>query len=169
MRALRWWSFIAVSLGLAALLTLVPLPDVLRWYRPQWFMLWVIFCQLQFPRQFNPWYAWSAGLLLDMLFGSLLGFHALVLTLIAYLTALLRSRFVARPFWQQMGKIFIMVSFGQIIVLWGNIFLGHHPHTIWYWMSILTSCALWPVWVGMLNTFSLWIGTSPYASRTVLS
>lgn len=169
MRAVRWWSFIALSLALTALLTILPFPEALRWYRPQWFMLWVIFCQLQFPRQFNPWYAWSAGLLLDLLFGSLLGFHALVLTLIAYLTALLRSRFVARPFWQQMGKIFIMVSFGQIIILWGQIILGHPPQTIWYWMSIFTSCVLWPVWVGILNTFSLWIGTSPYSSRTVLS
>lgn len=169
MRAFRWWIFIALSLALTALLTVIPLPDVIRWYRPQWFMLWVVFCQLQFPRQFNPWYAWGAGLMMDALFGSPLGLHALILTLLAYLTALLRARFVARPFWQQMGKIFVLMGLGQIILLWVHVFMGHNPHTLGYWISTMTSCGIWPVWVGIMTTFSRCLGTTPYSSRAILS
>lgn len=169
MRAFRWWIFIALSLLLTALLTVIPLPDALRWYRPQWFMLWVIFCQLQFPRQFNPWYGWGAGLGVDALFGSPLGLHALIFTLIAYLTALLRTRFVARPFWQQMGKIVILIGFGQILLLWVHVFIGQNPQTLEYWIATLTSCLIWPLWVGIMTPFSRCLGTSPYTSRHVIS
>lgn len=169
MRILQWCFFIGISLLAAILLSAIPLPDFLRFYRPQWFLLWVIFCQLQFPRQFNPWYAWGAGLLCDGLFGSLLGLNALILTVIAYLTALLRSRFVAQPFWQQIGKIGLLVALAQIGLLWVHVFMGQNPGTLLYWMGTVMSCAIWPVWVGVLNTVTRLFGVAPYTVRSVLS
>ena len=168
MQTLRWWMFIFLTLILTALLVLCPLPDFLRWYRPQWFMLWIIFCQLQFPRQFNPWHAWGAGLMADALLGSLLGMHALIYTLIAYVTALLRSRFLSRPFWQQIGKILILIGLGQIVILWFHVLAGQNPHTLMIWMGVLSSGLVWPIWVGLLSFFSRIMGTAPYLVRHVI-
>lgn len=169
MRIMQWSLFIVLSLLLTFLLAAIPFSEILKFYRPQWFILWVVFCQLQYPRQFNPWYAWCAGLLCDALFGTLLGLHAFIFSLIAYLTALLRSRFVGRPFWQQIGKVGILVCLGQILLLWFHVFMGHNPGTLWYWMSTITSCAIWPLWVGVLNTLTRVLGIAPYTTRTVLS
>src|SRR5262249_44053020 len=137
-----------------------------EWVRPQWLLMLVIYFQLVYPRNFNPFFAWGIGLLLDSLYGNPLGEYALVFALISYLTALLRTRFITRPFWQQIGKIFLLVCLGQIMILWFHVFAGQNPHTLWYWVGTITSCLVWPLFYAVLHCIAKFLNVAPYPSRT---
>jgi len=150
-RIMRWWLFVGVGFYLCSVLTVLPLPLDYQWYRPQWLLMFIIYCQLVQPTKFNALWAWVIGLFMDGLLGSHLGHHALIFSVICYLTALLRWRFILRPFWQQVGKIFLLVCLGQILDLWFHMFVRQNPHTLFYWMATLSSCLIWPLFVTCLQ------------------
>ncbi len=142
--AIRWWLFFAMGFYFCAVLTAFPLPASWQWFRPQWVLLFFVFCQIAHPRYFNPGIAWIGGLLIDTLLEARLGEHALVFSVICYLTAFFRPKFILRPLWSQVGKIFLLVSLAQILLLWFHAVEGQNPHTLLYWMSTVTSCIFWP-------------------------
>lgn len=156
-RALQWSVFVGIGFYLCAVLMILPLPMGYQWVRPQWLLMFVIYCQITNPKSFNPLWAWTIGLLLDSLLGTKLGVHALVFSLLSYITALQVPRFQMRPLWQQVGKIFLLICLGQIFLLWFHVLEGHNPHTLFYWISTLTSCLAWPIFVLTLQ----------YCSRTL--
>ena len=75
------------TLVLAALFTVLPLPDWLEAYRPEWVALVVIYWVVALPDRIGLFSAWIAGFFMDVLEGSLLGLNALALALVAYLSA----------------------------------------------------------------------------------
>ncbi|MFI4937681.1 MAG: rod shape-determining protein MreD [Candidatus Berkiellales bacterium] len=147
LQQLKWWLFFTVGFYFCAVLTLLPLPLDFQWYRPQWLLLLMIFCQLQQPPLFNPMYAWVAGLLFDSLMGTPLGQYALVFAVVSYITALMRRKFLLKPLQLQMGKIFLLIALGQILMLWFHALVGENPHSLLYWMGSVTSCLVWPLFV----------------------
>lgn len=167
MRVLRWWLFLIFAFYLCGVLTVIPLPEPLEWYRPQWLLMLIIFAQIMYPPLFNPLIAWVIGLLLDTLLGTRLGEHALVFAGICYISAFLRPKFIQRPLWQQIGKIFLLVCLGQIIILWFRVFAGQYPHTLMYWMSSLTSCLMWPFFVLLLQSLTKLFSVAPYRTRSL--
>ena len=144
-RLVKWWLFLIVGFYICGVLTALPLIQSAEWYRPLWLLMFVIYCQLSQPSLFNPIIAWFMGLLLDALMGTHLGEQALIFSLVSYLTSLLRPRFLQRPFWQQMGKIFWLLFLGQILNLWFHALDGQNPQTLYYWMGSITSCLIWTV------------------------
>ncbi|MBI2791636.1 MAG: rod shape-determining protein MreD [Gammaproteobacteria bacterium] len=166
-RMIRWWIFLGLGFYLCGILTVLPLSNSLQWYRPQWLLLFFIFCQVAYPRQFNPVIAWMGGLLLDCLLGTQLGEHALVFAVVCYITALLRPRFLLRPLWNQVGKISLLVCLAQILILWFHALAGQNPHTLLYWMGTLTSCIIWPVFVKLLQGLGHMMSVAPVSPRSI--
>jgi rod shape-determining protein MreD len=164
-RAIKWWLFMTAGFFLTALLTICPIEQTYQWMRPQWIFMFVIFCQILQPKYFNPLIAWMMGLLIDSLLGTPLGQYALVCAVISYLTSLLRSSFIHRPFWSQVEKVLLLVCLGQILILWFHAFAGHNPQTLWYWMGSLSSCLLWPFFVLTYQTLSQLFRVSAYTSQ----
>ena len=74
-----------LSIIIALILTIIPLPDWAQAYRPDWVLLVVIFWCLNSVTPSSLVTAWSAGLAVDLLTDSLLGQHALMITIICYL------------------------------------------------------------------------------------
>ncbi|HDN69117.1 MAG TPA: rod shape-determining protein MreD, partial [Gammaproteobacteria bacterium] len=68
---------------IALLLTVIPLPDSMRYLRPDWVGLVLIYWCMALPDRIGVTTGWFAGLMVDMLTGTLLGQHALSLTIIA--------------------------------------------------------------------------------------
>lgn len=73
------WTTIVVAVALA----IVPLPAVLEPFRPPWVTMVLIYWCMMWPRLCGVLTAFIAGLMLDVLFGSLLGQHALSLSVVA--------------------------------------------------------------------------------------
>ncbi len=64
---------IVLSLLIALVLTLLPLPPWAAPYRPDWVALALIYWCLALPERVSVGIGWSMGLLLDGLSGTLLG------------------------------------------------------------------------------------------------
>lgn len=165
---IKWCLFLFINFYLAAVLTVLPLANAYQWYRPQWILMLVIFCQIKQPQLFNPLIAWLLGLLMDSLQGTPLGEYALIFAVISYLTCLLRAEFMRRPLAAQVGKIFLLVCLGQIFVLWFQVWAGHNPHTLSYWMGSVMSCLAWPLLVVTLEAISQLFGFKTQGARRLL-
>lgn len=165
-RMIKWWLFLGIGFYLCAVLSVIPLPMEYQWYRPQWLLMFVIFCQIYNPKSFNPALGWGIGLLFDSLVGARLGAHALVFAVICYLSATLRPRFVLKPLWQQIGKVTLLICLGQICILWFHVLNGQNPHTLLYWVGTVTSSLVWPIFALLLQGIgqSLNVVNLPYRS-----
>ncbi len=139
------WA-IWVSFGAALVLTMLPLPHWAELYRPEWAAMVLIYWCMALPARVGVATAWSLGLLLDVVRGSLLGQYALALTLIAWVTSQLHQRLRVYPLWQQALVVLMLVAMEQMLVLWVKGIIGEPPESWLYWMPALTSMLLWP-WI----------------------
>lgn len=167
LQAMKWWLFLLAGFYVCAVLTVFPLPQDWQWYRPHWVLLFFIYCQITRPKYFNPIIAWVGGLLVDSLLETPLGEHALVYSFVCYLTLCLRSRFLLRPLWLQLGKIFLLTSIGQILILWFHAVVGQNPQTLLYWMGTITSCLAWPLMVVMFGGLKSTQKVAHLSSRSI--
>jgi rod shape-determining protein MreD len=137
-------SIIVLTFLLAMLLTIIPLPDWLRYLRPDWVGLVLIYWCLALPERVGVSTGWFVGLLVDMLTGSLLGQHAMALTIVAFLTLRFHLRIRLFPIWQQALTVLVLLVLHQLLALWVSRFIGR-PAPPWsYWLPSLTSMLIWP-------------------------
>ncbi len=74
---------IILTLLMALILTILPLPDWAQMLRPQWYTLVLIYWVLALPLRVGVGIGWLVGIQVDVMTGTLLGQHALSLALIA--------------------------------------------------------------------------------------
>lgn len=138
-------AIIFLSLTVALLLTIVPLPENLRLLRPDWVLLVLIYWAMALPHRVGVGIAWIMGLINDVLTGMLLGQHALAYCLVIFLTLKLHQRLRLYPLWQQAQSILILLTLGQLILLWINGMIGRPLHSWLYWAPSVLGALLWPV------------------------
>jgi rod shape-determining protein MreD len=145
---------ILLSLFLALVLTVLPLPLTLSYWRPEFITMVLIFWVFNAPNFIGIWSAFFLGLLLDVLFETPFGVHALVLSVLAYLTRLSLRWVTVFSVSQTSGLVFVFVLAGLIIkrVLLGIVAVG--PNSLWYWLPALTSALVWPTVMVSLRRFS---------------
>ena len=66
-----------VTLLLAALLEVVPLPDAANWVRPEWMLLVLVYWVLILPRRVGVLWGFFVGLYMDAAVGSEQAHHAM--------------------------------------------------------------------------------------------
>ena len=133
------------TLVLAALFTVLPLPDWLEAYRPEWVALVVIYWVVALPDRIGLFSAWITGFFMDVLEGSLLGLNALALALVAYLALSLYQRMRMFTAIQQSSTILILAGIHQLLsfcVLTANS-QNTAPNLI-FMISALSSAIIWP-------------------------
>jgi rod shape-determining protein MreD len=138
-----------VSLAIAMVLTVFPLPAMLGPLRPYWVALVVIFWCLETRALISLGGAFLIGLLLDLLTGTLLGMHALGLVILVYLVTRFRARLRFFPPWQQALSVLALLLNDRIIVLWIISLRGDALPAVSFWLEPLASTLLWP-WVFLL-------------------
>jgi len=137
---------IAISLLVALALTVLPLPDFLKAFRPEWTALVLLYWIMALPYRIGVNIAWILGICLDVLKGALLGQHALAMALIAYTMLHLHLRIRIYPFWQQAVMIGLMLLLYQAILLWIYDMTGTLDPSWSYWAPSLLGALLWP-WI----------------------
>ncbi len=140
------WFAIPLSLIVALMLTMLPMPDWTIWFRPAWVLLVLTYWSMMMPQYANVGTAWTVGLMLDVLNGTLLGEHALALTIAIYFVVRMHSQLRMYTVLQQALWVFIFVMLYQFVLFCVQGFLGGLPKTWLYWSSSATSMLLWP-WV----------------------
>jgi len=135
-----------LSLFVAFMLTIMPLPEWVVEFRPDWVTLVLIYWAMALPARTGVTIAWLAGLMLDVSHGAILGQHAVGLTLVIYIVHLQHQRLRVASLIQQAIVIFFLLLLKQLIVLWVSGIVGHAPDTWLYFMPTLTGTLLWP-WI----------------------
>ncbi len=146
---------ILLSFAAAMILAIVPMSDNLRLLRPDWVTLTLIFWCLVLPYRVSVGSGFMTGLLLDALTGTLLGEHALSLSLIAYLSVRLHQRIRAYPMWQQSLTVLVLLILHQLLSLWINSTIGRPAPDISYWLPSLVGAILWPLIFQILTAFRI--------------
>jgi len=126
-------------------LSQLPLPDILRWARPEWVLLFLVFWVIRAPLRVGLGYAFVLGLLLDLAQGGVLGLNALSLTLLAFLAQLLYRRMRMFPLGQQGIVIMLLVGLNQLLHYWMQGLTGTHGDSLLFLLPALFSGLFWPV------------------------
>lgn len=139
----RSWVIVA-SLTLALFLTILPMPDWGEDFRPQWVAMTLIYWSLALPSRVGVFWAFGTGLVLDVTIGTVLGQHALSLSVVAWLAVELHQRIRIFPLVQQAVSIWVLLLVERLIALWVIGATGQPTPTLWYWMPTLVGLVLWP-------------------------
>jgi rod shape-determining protein MreD len=142
-------SIIFVTLAVAMLLSLVPVPALLDSMWPYWVALVMIYWCLETQDLVSLGLAFLTGLVLDLLTGSLLGLHALSLVIIVYLATRFRARLRFFPPWQQALSVLALLMNDRIILLWIISLSGEPLPSLEFWLPPITGTLLWP-WLFLL-------------------
>lgn len=133
-------SVIYITLLFAILLMLVPLPDTLRYARPEWVAITLIYWAMALPQRVSIGVAWFTGLVMDVVTGGILGIHAFAYALVIYLVGRLHLQIRQYPLWQQAFTILSLVSLVHFIVMLSASITFSWNH----WVTVLTSTLVWP-------------------------
>ena len=139
-----WLIWASYLVGL--LLSVAPMPGFMEVGRPLWLAMFITYWILAVPQRVSMTVTWLLGLAMDVLYGVLLGQHALTLTLIAFLMLTLQQRVRMFPLWQQSLVLLVVFGLAQLVQLWLNALAGNRPPTLAFLMPALVSALLWP-WV----------------------
>jgi rod shape-determining protein MreD len=142
-RVRRSWLAAALSLALTLALAVVPLPESIAPFRPDWVAVVLIYWSLAAPRRFSLMTAFWMGLALDALSGSLLGQHALALLVVVYLAERFYLRVRVFPFSQLAITVFILLGFYEFMLFWIDGVAGRTVPLIERWAPPLTGTLVW--------------------------
>ena len=134
-----------LSFFLAYLLAIVPFPEWAMNYRPEWVPMVLIYWVMALPYRVGIGSAWCAGLILDILEGSVLGLNAIGLVIVAYVTSSIHLRFRMFSSIQQSGLVLVLLGINLFLSHWLKVITGYTAASdMMFIMGALTSAVLWP-------------------------
>ena len=142
---------VIITIVVAFMLTVLPLPDWLVAFRPDWIALTLIYWAMMLPRTWSVGTAWLIGLVLDVAQGTLLGQHALALCFIVFVTVRFHLLIRVFPLSQLTATVFSLLALYQFILFWVNGVAGVPVSSITYWGPVISGTVIWPFLSMFLN------------------
>jgi len=137
------WFASALSLGATLALAVVPLPDAVAPFRPDWVAVVLLYWSLMAPRHFSLFTAFWMGIALDTLSGALLGQNALALLLIVYLAEKFHLRLRVFPVSQLGFTVLVLLGLYEFVLFWIDGVAGRTVPLIERWLPPLTGTLVW--------------------------
>jgi rod shape-determining protein MreD len=135
-----------LSIIVALVLQIMPMPSVVDLYRPDWVLLVLAYWSLALPNRVNVGVAFINGLVLDILLGTSLGVHSFAMSLSIYVLAANYQRLRNYSVWQQSIVVGIMAALYHLIVFWLQHLLTDIYFLFDYLWPVLSSVVIWP-WI----------------------
>ena len=136
---------IVITLTIACILNLLRYPEWMEFAKPDWVLLVLFYWSLALPQRVGVGWGWCMGLILDILYYSILGQHAIAKAFVALIAVSAHRRLRLYDLWQQCIIVFMVASVDIGITVWVAQIISGSTVTIHYWQSALTSALLWPV------------------------
>ena len=153
-RARNGW-ILPVSIVIALLLGLLPLPPALQPLRPYWLALVLAYWVIEAPESAGLGFAFIVGLVADLMFGGLLGEQALRLVIMTFILQRFRARLRFFPLSQQALAIGVLLLNDRVVTGAVHLTLGE-PALPWsYWWAPLLGMLLWPPLFVLLDAMRL--------------
>jgi rod shape-determining protein MreD len=144
---------IVMTVIIGVVLTVLPLPYWVSVFRPAFLVLIVLYWSTMAPHAGGIALAFFSGLVLDVFQGSVLGEHALALSLVAYLGIRLHLLVRAKPLFEQSLFVFAALMVYEFMLWILDGWSGHAMSNPARWLHTLTGGLLWPVVVGFMGRF----------------
>lgn len=132
------------TFAVAITMNILPGPKWAEPFIPDWVALTLIYWCMALPHRVSVGTGWTLGFILDVLYGSLLGQHALAKSVIAFVTVKLHPQLRMFPRWQQAVSVLVLLVINQLIVVWIRGAIGQAPGTVAYWTPSIVGMVLWP-------------------------
>jgi len=142
---------VVITLVVALMLMVAPLPEWLLPFRPDWLALTLIYWAMMLPRTWSVGSAWLVGLVLDVSQGTILGQHALALCVVVFVTVRLHLLMRVFPTSQLAATVFSLLALYQFMLFWINGVAGIPVAAISYWAPVISGTLLWPLVAMLLN------------------
>jgi rod shape-determining protein MreD len=133
----------ASGLLLTLALSVMPLPDAIAPFRPDWVAVVLLYWSLEEPRRFSLLTAFWMGIALDTLTGSLLGQHSIALLTIVYLAERFHLRLRVFPVSQLAITVLVLLGLYEFILFWIDGAAGRTVPLIERWAPPLTGTVVW--------------------------
>ena len=140
----RSFSLIAVTILLALVLSIIPLPIDAKAYRPDWLLIVLLYWSLALPHRVNVGVAWLSGLILDVLLGSVLGLHAMVMALTVYICATNYQKIRNFSVGQQALIVSLFSALTNLMIFWVERFISNAYFSPSYLWPVVTTMVMWP-------------------------
>jgi rod shape-determining protein MreD len=140
---------IVLSIIIAVVFTIIPLPTWATWLRPLWLLMVLSYWALALENRIGMGVIWLLGILLDILQSTIFGEHSLVLCCCVFIIIKLKRKIRMSPLWQQACFISLLALFYQLIIVIVQSITGKPVSSLLFWLSIFTTGLFWP-WVFVL-------------------
>ncbi len=145
------------TLLVAAILTVLPVPEWLAPWQPHWVPITLMFWLLTRPGEIGFGMAWIFGLLSDALAGSWFGTHVISYCLLVFLCARFYQSLRFTDFLQKLFPAALLLSLHlAYLQLMSIAFFKTNPG-LSLWSSGLASLIIWPLLFPILTTFQRWM------------
>ena len=142
---------VIMTIIVALMLMIVPLPDRVEAFRPDWVALTLIYWAMMLPRTWSVGSAWVIGILLDVAQGTILGQHALALCFIVFVTVRFHLLMRVFPMQQLTATVFALLALYQFVLFWVNGVAGIEAAAVNYWAPVITGTIIWPFAAALLR------------------
>lgn len=137
---------IFISIIIALVLQIVPLPSQVDLYRPDWVLVVLAYWSMALPHRVNVGIAFICGIAVDVLMGTTLGIHSFGLSISVYVLAANYQRLRNYSVWQQAIVIGLLSALYHLLTFWVQHLLTDIYFQLGYLWPVLTTMVIWP-WV----------------------
>lgn len=137
-------KLIHLSVIICLMLMLIPWSHTIISLQPYWLALIIIYWSIETPSQFGLFYAFSYSILLDVLYGSLLGKHGFSMVALVFIISKIHKRLKMTSFWQlsmMVGALLLNDAFIRSVIDW--LASGRNNYSINV-LPVISSILIWP-------------------------
>lgn len=138
-----FWA-IALSSIIALTLTIMPLPQWVFYFWPDWMALIIVYWALTVPDRVGPWIGFAIGTILEVLFVRNFGVQGFGMALLAFAVNRMHQQLQVLSFGPQMLVVGILVGVFKLITGWLYGLTADFTITTEYWYSLLGGMLCWP-------------------------
>ncbi len=145
------WGSVLLTVVVALILSVLPLPSWLSAVRPAFLVLTVMYWSIAAPRVGGIALGFFAGLALDVFRGAVLGQNALALSAITYVAVREHQKIRLKPAFQQALIMLGALVAYEFILFAIDGWTGHPMTSPLRWIHTLTGALIWPLACAVLD------------------
>ncbi|HBO39452.1 MAG TPA: rod shape-determining protein MreD [Pasteurellaceae bacterium] len=143
------WAILICTFIVAMTMEIAPWPVDFQGFKPAWVVLVLFYWVLSVPYKVSIGTAFVLGVVWDLVLGSILGTHALVLSLFTYLVALNHQLLRNLSFWQQSLLLILFVLAIRLAIFFTTSLIHSAHFQAQEVVGAFVSGIVWP-WVFLL-------------------
>jgi rod shape-determining protein MreD len=137
-------GFIYLSLFVALILTVMPMPQLVKLARPDWVLLVLMYWTMALPQRISVGTAFFSGFIVDVLVGAVLGVNALAFSVVIFIVAQHHLKIRNFSIVQQSLLVGLLLALYQLLLFWLSHFLTGVYFMPQYLWPVVTGMLVWP-------------------------